>query len=269
MNRDTLLAAIARRRPWYQRLEFPEFGVATTDDINNAMLDAAWDNVIGAISVEEAARLRPTPKWSVLKDMLPDITGSEVLEIGSNCGFFSLEFAKRGAKSVLGLDVAPHWLDNARFAAEVLGARNVRFQLCDFMAFDPDKREDGVGLLRTADPAVPLPNDRYDIVFMSTVLDHLFFPLFAIYKMIRIARRYVLIDVPVYGGADADIPVAHLATSPDFAHHGFVGTPAFFTAYIQRLGIPGENVEALTYNEGRNVLYKINTANKSAQLVGA
>jgi SAM-dependent methyltransferase len=269
MNRETLLAEIARRRPWYQHISFPEFGAATTDDPANAMIDAAWDNVIGGISVDEAARLRPTPKWNVLKDMLPDMSGRDVLEIGSNCGFFSLEFAKRGAKSVLGLDVAPHWLDNARFAAEVLGVRNVRFQLCDFMAFHPDKQEDGGGLLANADDTVPLPNDRYDIVFMSTVLDHLFFPLFAIYKMIRIAREYVLIDVPVYGGAEPTEPVAYLSTSPDFAHHGFVGTPAFFTSYIKRLGIAPDDVEALTYNEGRNVLYKIKTARKSAQLVGA
>jgi SAM-dependent methyltransferase len=266
MDRDTLIAEIARRRPWYQHIAFPEFGVATTDNPANAMIDAAWDNVIGDISVEEAARLRPTPKWTVLKNMLPDVGGLEVLEIGSNCGFFSFEFAKRGAKSVLGLDVAPAWLSNARFAAEVLGAENVRFQLADFMAFHPDNREDGNGLLSNRDQAVPLPNDRFDVVFMSTVLDHLFFPLFAIYKMIRIARHWVLIDVPVFGGVDAAAPMLNLSTSPDFAHHG---TPAFFRAYVQRLGIAAEDIEALTYNEGRNVLYKISVSRKSAQLVGA
>lgn len=269
MDRAKLVAEIARRRPWYQRIEFPEFGVTTTDDVENAMIDAAWDNVIGGISVEEAARLRPTPKFNAIKDKLPDMTGLDVLEIGSNCGFYSLQFAQRGAKSVLGLDVAPHWLDNARFAAEVLGVRNVRFQLCDFMAFHPDTKEDGAGLLRSEDEAVPLPNDRFDIVFMSTVLDHLFFPLFAIYKMIRIARKAVLIDVPVFGGAAQTEPLLQLSTSPNFAHHGFVGTTAFFVAYIQRLGIAAEQIDVLPYNDGKNVLYRIDTTRKSAQLVGA
>lgn len=269
MDREALIAEIARRRPWYQHIEFPEFGLATTDDPANAMIDAAWDNVVGDISVEEAARLRPTPKWNVLRTMLPDMAGMDVLEIGSNCGFFSFEFSKRGAKSVLGLDVAPAWLENARFAADVLRIENVRFQLCDFMAFDPDKQEDGHGLLSADDTAIPLPNDRFDIVFMSTVLDHLFFPLFAIYKMVRISRRWVLIDVPVFGGADAGSPLLHLSTSPDFAHHGFTGTPAFFRAFVQRIGIAPEDVEAHLYNNGRNVLYRINTERKRAQLVGA
>lgn len=269
MDRASLIAEIARRRPWYQRIEFPEFGVTTTDDRDNAMLDAAWDNVIDGISLEDAAMLRPMPKYNALKHAFPDFTGLDVLEIGSNCGFYSLKFAQAGARSVVGLDVAPPWLENARFAAEVLGVKNVRFQLKDFMAFDPNDESDGAGLLGSNDGAVPMPNDKFDIVFMSTVLDHLFFPLFAIYKMIRIARKAVLIDVPVYSGAPADQALLHLSASPNFAHHGFTGTPAFFTTYVKRLGIPAECIDTVFYNDGKNVLYRIDTTRKSSQLVGA
>src|SRR5215468_3206879 len=134
MLREQLKAEIARRRPWYQRIEFPEFGITTTDDRDNAMMDAAWDNVIDGITIEQAAILRPTPKWQAIAPHLPPVEGLDVLEIGSNCGFFSLKFAAK-AHSVLGLDVADHWLSNARWAASVLGRANVRFENCDFMLY--------------------------------------------------------------------------------------------------------------------------------------
>jgi SAM-dependent methyltransferase len=269
MDRETLLAQIALRRPWYQHIYFPEHGISTTDNPANATLDAAWDNVIAGISIEEAARLRPLPKWRAFRETMPPLQGCEVLEVGSNCGFFSIEFARLGAKSVLGIDVAPHWLGNARWALEVLGLRNVRFQLCDFMVFDPARDEDQTGLLSFADSVIPLPTNCYDVVFMSTVLDHLFFPLLAIYKMIRLARRWVVIDVPAYRGMDPTAPLLHLSTSPDVAHHGFTGTQEFFLSYVQRLGVVRDQVTAVAYNDGKNVVYRIDASRKVSQLVGA
>ncbi len=268
MNREQLKAEIAARRPWYQRIEFPEFGVTTTDEPADAMLDAAWDNVIGGISVEQAALLRPSPKWQAFKGFLPSVEGSEVLEIGSNCGFFSFKFAEAGARSVLGLDVADQWLNNARWAAEILGHRNVRFENCDFMLFHPD-RPARPGLLSNESLELPLPLNRFDLVFMSTVLDHLFFPLLAIYKMIRIARKWVVINVPLLTWAQDDKPLLYLGTSPELAHHGFNATRPFMEAYVGRLGIPKEDIVSNVYNEGRSVTYCINTQNKRPGLVGA
>jgi len=269
MNREKLRAEIARRRPWYQRIEFPEFGIATTDDHADAMIDAAWDNVIGGITLEQAAILRPIPKWQAIAAHLPPMEGLDVLEIGSNCGFFSLKFAEAKARSVLGLDVADHWLNNARWAASVLGHANIRFENCDFMLFDPDRAAVQQGLLSDVSLNIPLPNDRFDLVFMSTVLDHLFFPLFAIYKMIRIARKWVVIDAPVWNQAPSDKPFLHLATSPDLAHHGFTATQPFMEAYIQRLGIPKADIHYNFYNNGNSIVYIIDTNAKKPGLVGA
>lgn len=269
MNREQLRAEIARRRPWYQRIEFPEFGITTTDDHADAMIDAAWDNVIGGITLEQAAILRPIPKWQAIAAHLPPMEGLDVLEIGSNCGFFSLKFAEAKARSVLGLDVADHWLNNARWAASVLGHANIRFENCDFMLFDPDRAAVQQGLLSDVSLNIPLPNDRFDLVFMSTVLDHLFFPLFAIYKMIRIARKWVVIDAPVWNQAPSDKPFLHLATSPDLAHHGFTATQPFMEAYIQRLGIPKADIHYNFYNNGNSIVYIIDTNAKKPGLVGA
>jgi len=269
MNFEQLRAEIARRRPWYQRIEFPEFDITTTDDRADAMIDAAWDNVIGGITLEQAAFLRPIPKWQEIAPRLPAIEGLDVLEIGSNCGFFSFKFAEAKARSVLGLDVADHWLNNARWAVSVLGHANVRFENCDFMLFDPDHPAAQPGLLSNLSTNVPLPNDRFDLVFSSTVLDHLFFPLFAIYKMIRIARKWVVIDVPVCNQAPSDKAFLHLSTSRDLVHHGFTATQPFIEAYIQRMGIPEADLHSRLYNEGNSIVYVINTNAKKPGLVGA
>ena len=64
MNFEQLRAEIARRRPWYQRIEFPEFGVTTTDDPANAMIDSAWDNVIGGIYPGASGNSSPHPEMA-------------------------------------------------------------------------------------------------------------------------------------------------------------------------------------------------------------
>ena len=81
MTREELQSEIARHAPWYQSIDFPEQGISTTDDPANAMIDAAWDNKTDEISLEEAARLRPKPKWRFIQQFLPPLAGLEVLEI--------------------------------------------------------------------------------------------------------------------------------------------------------------------------------------------
>ena len=199
---------------------------------------------------------------------LPDARGLDVLEIGSNCGFFSFEFARQGARSVTGLDVAPKWLENAEWARSVLGLANVSFMNCDFMRYDGSARP-AAGLLSDLDQAIPLPDKRFDLVFMSTVLDHLFFPLFSIYKMIRISRHWVVIDVPTAGGGESGEAFARLYVAPDNIHHGFTFSTAFLSSYIARLGIPPADLQVHTYNEGRNATYLINVQRLAGGLVGA
>lgn len=268
MTREELQREIVRHAPWYQSIDFPEQGISTTDDPANAMIDAAWDNKTDEISLAEAARLRPKPKWHQIQRNLPPLAGLDILEIGSNCGFFSFQFAAAGARSVLGLDVSSKWLENAEWARSILGHGNVRFLNCDFMRYD-GRNDAAPGLLSHRDGHIPLPNKCFDVIFMSTVLDHLFFPLFAIYKMCRLAREWVIIDVPVAAGLIETQPEARLAVAPDNSHHGFAFTPAFLTSYVARLGVPEEDMHTHRYNMGRNATYVINVRHFAANLHGA
>ncbi|MBT8518756.1 methyltransferase domain-containing protein [Polynucleobacter paneuropaeus] len=272
MNKPTLAEIykeIEARAPWYQSIDFPEYGISTTDNPQHAMLDAAWDNKTEGLSLEEAARLRPKPKYEEFKAFLPDVNGLEVLEIGSNCGFFSFEFAKMGAKSIVGLDVADKWLSNARWAKEVLGFDNVNFYNCDFMRFESVEKID-LGLLSHVDKEIPLPNGVFDLVFMSTVLDHLFFPLLSIYKMCRISREWVVIDVPILRQESMQNEAkASLGIAADGSHHGFTFSTDFIRNYLVRIGIPNGDITIHKYRDDSSACIKINVKNMNKHLYGA
>src|SRR4051794_38401136 len=64
----------------------------------------------------------PANKWGKFAHAVPaDLTGKTVLDIGCNAGFYSIEMKRRGAERVVAIDSDERYLDQARFAAEVLG----------------------------------------------------------------------------------------------------------------------------------------------------
>src|SRR3954447_22342346 len=65
----------------------------------------------------------PAVKWRRFADALPqDLSGRSVLDIGCNGGCYAIEMKRRGADRVLAVDTDQRYLDQARFAAEVLEA---------------------------------------------------------------------------------------------------------------------------------------------------
>lgn len=268
ISRAELVAEIARRRPWYQRIDFPMHGVSTTDDPDNALIDDAWDNKLGGLTLRDAAIMRPRPKWREIQANLPDMKGLDVLEIGSSCGFFSFEFARRGARKVVGLDVSPQSVSNARWAASALGLENVEFIPVDFVNYSAGDRVDPTGLLSDDISAIPLPDNRFDVAFASTVVDHFFFPLLGLYKMMRLARRYVIIDTPVHPELHGPQPMT-LSIAEDRSHHGFQASAGFWSLYVQRLGIPADDISQHIYNDGRGMCMVIDVSNRARALWGA
>jgi tetratricopeptide (TPR) repeat protein len=53
--------------------------------------------------------------WTIEPFVAHDLSGKSVLEIGCNAGFFSLQFKRRGARRVVGIDRDPAVLAQARF----------------------------------------------------------------------------------------------------------------------------------------------------------
>jgi tRNA (mo5U34)-methyltransferase len=113
----------------------------------------------------------PSTKWQRFQDAIPkDLSGTTVLDIGCNAGFYSIEMKLRGASRVLGIDHDEDYLKQARFAAEVLGL-DISFELMSVYE---------VGQLR----------ERFGVVLFLGVFYHLRHPLLAL----DLVRRHVAKD---------------------------------------------------------------------------
>jgi tRNA (mo5U34)-methyltransferase len=104
----------------------------------------------------------PRFKWKQFARHLPSkLKGWRVLDIGCNAGFYSFELARRGAE-VVGIDVDPHYLRQARWAAKQFSLENaVEFR--QMQIYELAKL-----------------NEVFDLVLFMGVFYHLRYPLLAL-----------------------------------------------------------------------------------------
>jgi tRNA (mo5U34)-methyltransferase len=139
-GREAVGRGIAARAPWFHNIELAGHWTAP-------------DHFLGDY---------PAAKFRRFADALPEsMEGMSVLDIGCNAGFYSIEMKKRGAARVLGVDSDERYLDQARFACEVLGLEGIEFAILS--VYD-------VAELR----------ERFDLVMFMGVLYHLRHPLLAL-----------------------------------------------------------------------------------------
>jgi tRNA (mo5U34)-methyltransferase len=131
----------------------------------------------------------PQVKWRRFAEALPaDLTGKSVLDIGCNAGFYAIEMKRRGAARVLGIDSDPDYLEQARFAARVLGL-DIEFR--PMSVYD-------VGAI----------GERFDVVLFLGVLYHLRHPLLALDLIHQHVASDLLVFQSMQRGADEVEPVA-------------------------------------------------------------
>jgi len=116
----------------------------------------------------------PAMKWEQIAPHLPKrLDGWTVLDIGCNAGFYSIELAKRGAE-VTGIDIDPHFLRQARWAAGIHGLdTRITFRhagVYDLARWDHD----------------------YDLVLFLGVFYHLRYPALGLDLAVERARRLFL-----------------------------------------------------------------------------
>jgi tRNA (mo5U34)-methyltransferase len=147
---DKIRAAAAALGPWFHNIDLG--GVKT-----------APDHFLGDY---------PAVKWRRFAAAIPaDLSGRSVLDIGCNGGFYAIEMKRRGAARVLGLDVDPDYLRQARFAAQTLGL-DIEFR--ELSVYD-----------------VARLGERFDLVLFLGVLYHLRHPLLAL----DLVREHVVRDL--------------------------------------------------------------------------
>lgn len=125
----------------------------------------------------------PNVKWKHIRKSIPeDLTGATVLDIGCNGGFYSIQMKQRGAARVLGIDVDDRYLNQAKFAASTLNL-DIEFEKRSVYEVD----------------AIA---GQFDYVFFLGVFYHLRYPLFALDKVVKKARKTLVFQTMIRGSEE-------------------------------------------------------------------
>jgi tRNA (mo5U34)-methyltransferase len=136
----------------------------------------------------------PSVKWRKIATAVPaDLKGMSVLDIGCNAGFYAHEMKKRGAARVLGIDSDPDYLRQARFAAEAAGY-DIEFRKMSVYELDQIEED-------------------FDVVLFLGVFYHLRYPLYALDKVVKKVRRYLLFQTMIRPSPEG---IQTTAPAPEF-----------------------------------------------------
>ena len=135
----------------------------------------------------------PRVKWEQFKNEIPeDLSGWTALDIGCNAGFYSFELAKRGA-DVMGIDLDPHYLKQAQWAAKQMGlADKVSFrqmQIYDLARMEQD----------------------FDIIIFMGVFYHLRYPALALDIVTQKLKKLMVFQTLTMPGENVVKPAADMS----------------------------------------------------------
>jgi len=122
----------------------------------------------------------PGVKWRDVALVFPqDMSGASVLDLGCNGGFYSIELKKRGASRVVAVDVDDRYLNQAKFAAEVL---DLEIEFEKLSVYHVDKID-----------------GQFDYVLFMGVFYHLRYPLYALDKVIKKVQGKLIFQTMIRG----------------------------------------------------------------------
>ena len=108
-----------------------------------------------------------------------NINNSTVLDMGSNCGFFSFDIASRGAKQVTGIELRDENLARAHFLKDYYRQTNVNFVQGDVL-------DDRV--------LANLPQQTFDVVYNLGLLYHVVDPIALVERTYDLCNNFAVID---------------------------------------------------------------------------
>lgn len=134
----------------------------------------------------------PRPTWELVRPELPpQLRGLDVLDVGCNAGFYSLELKKLGARRVLGVDAQRREVAQARLATEALGL-DVSFARRS--VYDLSVAVEG----------------RFDLVLALGLLYHCRHPVLALERLAEVTRGTLLVESAVAPEGWAQAPPSYL-----------------------------------------------------------
>ena len=116
-------------------------------------------------------------RFDLAFELLGDIKGKSVLDVGCGSGRYMLEAVNRGAGKVVGLDAASGAIRAARkIAGELSVLDNVNFIKADFIDYELE--------------------DEFDILLAVGYFDYIFDPALHLEKMLQVARGLIYASFP-------------------------------------------------------------------------
>src|SRR5579885_3457943 len=165
MTREQIQAKISELAPWFYEFDFGN-GLRTASAIPSTVtgiFDTRLQMVTHAVEKYFGSRL-------------PDIS---CLDIGCHEGFYSIAMAKRGIRTVTGVDVRESSLQKARFAAEVMGYQSIRFFEANCEQLSPHQ----VG--------------EHELTLFLGLLYHLENPMLCLRNVARVTKELCIVETQV------------------------------------------------------------------------
>lgn len=142
-------------------------------DFDDIYLDKPGIGTFLNKTIRASVRIR----FDLAFEILGDLNGKTVLDIGCGSGRYMFESVKKGASSATGLDAAAGALDFARKLAVDYGISDrLEFLNTDFLDY--------------------YPKQKFDIIFAVGYFDYVFNPLSHLRKMIEISNGVVYASFP-------------------------------------------------------------------------
>ncbi len=170
-------------KPWFHNLHLPG-GVQT-----------APDHYFGDF---------PRFKWDELKNSIPkNLKGWTALDIGCNAGFYSFELARRGA-NVLGIDLDPHYLKQAKWAAKQIGLEGqVKFK--QMQVYDLARLK-----------------QSFDLIIFMGIFYHLRYPMLALDIVTQKVNKMMVFQTMTMPGKEVfNLPDMHISKRKNMLKKGW------------------------------------------------
>jgi len=116
-------------------------------------------------------------RYTITFEQAGDVTGKKILDVGCGSGVYSVDFARRGARRVVGIDLSTNMLELARQEAEQHRvADRCEFIQADFLELDLE--------------------DRFDISIAMGVFDYVPDQVTFLRKMVALTTGKVIVAFP-------------------------------------------------------------------------
>jgi 2-polyprenyl-3-methyl-5-hydroxy-6-metoxy-1,4-benzoquinol methylase len=145
----------------------------------------------------DRARRVVVERWKLICTLVPCRNDWTALDVGCGSGRYSIEFARRGAARVVGVDLAPAMIALAqKHAEEAAVAGRTDFVVGSFLEF------------QTA--------ERFDVIVAAGYFDYLEDPVAHLRKMAGLCRGHIYVTVPKRWEVRVPLRIARFALARGF-----------------------------------------------------